>query len=456
MVFECIPCSFATFDRSNFNKHLLTTKHKKVTGEEPSFGAKYECVSCDFSTKDKKDFSRHIQTQKHKRLTATAKIEKENFCALCNFQAKTPKGFASHKETKKHKELLENKTCIGEEKIRELSQKISFLPSDKDIVLYFEGCKTNNGKTFVNATISYVVTTTNVRDELTLFEVFSSIFVFLGVSVIETQDRTFLISWRRKKYEISRKKFLFFVASTVASFDDRCKVLINKLYDSFRKERRCVEPLKDKKYEVDGKFLSLRNARNEKTGDYIVILASSDGLIKFSEEMFKIFQRLKKKAKRKALTEGFCIWWKLGKKFNQDVEKCQRECLFFERKSPCTEHTIQKEVETDSEEEVPEYCVLRHVTETQYISFLENFRMSPSNEVCDDARAVVFIEKAMGSIVKESPQNTSSFDTQVSFFSAILEKKEEVRRNITLSFFGFEPRTNFSLSVVEAIRKLQE
>lgn len=455
MVFECAPCSFTSFDKSNFNKHLLTAKHKKATGQQQSTETKYECVGCEFLTKDKKDFSRHIRTQKHKLLNAERKDGKEIFCALCGFQAKTRKGFESHKETKKHKELFENETCIDAEKIKELTQKIAFCPPDKNVVLYSESYATKNRKTFIEATISYAVIITNVRDEITLFETYAAILAFLDVSIAETENGTFLIAWRRKRYEISRKKLLFFVANTVDCFVDRCKVLIIRLYDSFRKERRCVEPLKDKKYEVDGGLVSFRNARNEKSGDSVVVLASVDGLIKFSEESFKIFRRLEKKAKRKALVEGFCIWWKLEDKFKRDMKKCQRECLFVEKKTPCTEHITQREEEKDDEDEI-QYYIARSVTENQYISFLENFRMSSLEGVCDDARSVVFVENAMGCILTESPRNAQVFDTQVSFFSAILEKKEAVKRNIILSFFGFERRTSFSLSVVEKIRELQE
>nr|WRK65239.1 zinc finger protein [Marseillevirus futianmevirus] len=457
MVFECSPCAFSTFDRSNFNKHLLTTKHKRAIGHEvPPEEKIYECIPCEFSTKNKKDFSRHVETQKHKLTKNCPDSERENFCSLCNFQAKTPKGFESHKETKKHRDLEERETCIGVEKITGLAKKIASCPADKDIVIYLERRFVEHGRTFTEATISYVITTTNVKDEITLFEVYSAVLKFLGVTVTETEDGIFVALWRRKKYRISRKEFLFFVASTVDVFDDRCKDLINNLYNSFRKTRWCTEPLKDKKQEIKGEFVSFRRAKNEKTGDSVAVLASVDGLIRFSEETYKIFQRLKTGSKRKRLAEGFCIWWKKGEKFKKEVEECLRGCSFREKEAPSFEHKTQRTEDVSSEEPEKEHYILRSVTEEQYISFLENFRISPPTGICDEAKVVTFVEKAMVDVIRKDTPNSAVYDHQTSFFSAVLDKKELVKRNIILSFFGFEPRTRFSTSVIEKVRKLQE
>ncbi|AIT54899.1 putative zinc finger protein [Melbournevirus] len=458
MVYVCDLCAFSASDKSNFNKHLKTTKHKKATGQDIPEKI-YECVPCGFSTKNKKNFSLHILTQKHKGRELVPDSEKENFCALCDFQAKTPKGFASHKETKKHKKLVEDRTCITEEKIKELSEKISLCPPDKDIVSYLEVRVTKYGRTYTNATISYAVTTTNVNDEITLFEVYSNILDFLGVRVAEKEEGTFVVSWRRKKYEISRKDFLLFVFSTATAFDDRCKTLINVLYDSFRKSRWCTEPLKDRGFEVNGRKVSFRNARNEKTGDNVVVTASVDGLIKFSEESFRIFQRIKTGVKKKRLDEGFCTWWKQGENFEKELRMCREKCSFVEKNIPCLEHTVHREegdVDEVRENGEPEYFFVRSVTEDQYISFLGNYAMSSPKEISDTAKTVVFIEKAIQCIIKGNVVNASAFDKEASFFSAVLEKKEIAKRNIILSFFGFEPRTRFSVSVVEKVKKLQE
>lgn len=458
MTFFCDLCVFSTSDKSNFNKHLKTTKHRKASGEHvpPSEGKVYGCEPCGFSTKNKKNFSLHLLTQKHKILEESAKPETENFCSVCSFQAKTPGGFSRHLETNKHRQSSEESTCVSLEKALALARKISYSPRDEEIVLYFETKNQTRGKTSTNARISYAIDTTLVTNEITLFEASARVLAFLGVKIDENKGGTFLAKWKRKKYDISRKNFLAFVLNTVAIFDDRCKDIINGIYRKFCKSRWCAEPLKDILFEHEGDFLRFRNARNNSTGDSIVVAASVDGLLRFSGELFGVFERLRKGKKTKRLTEGFCIWWSKGRKFKEEVEKCNRGCVFTEEKAPCFEHSTEKETETDSEETEPDYRVLRSVSENQYLSFLGNFRMSAPGGICADAKAIVFIEKTMSRIIKESPLDASPFDTRTSFYVAILEKKEAAKRNITLSFFGFEPRSSFSCSVIEKIMKLQE
>ena len=69
----CEICNYSTSDITNYKKHLLTAKHKRLTlfnthGKDSidDFKQSYTCECCDFNTKNKYDFNRHNQTKKHK------------------------------------------------------------------------------------------------------------------------------------------------------------------------------------------------------------------------------------------------------------------------------------------------------------------------------------------------------------------------------------------------------
>ena len=71
----CEICNYSTSDVTNYKKHLLTAKHKRLTlfntGGKDSiddFKQSYYCECCDFNTKNKYDFNRHNQTKKHKQI----------------------------------------------------------------------------------------------------------------------------------------------------------------------------------------------------------------------------------------------------------------------------------------------------------------------------------------------------------------------------------------------------
>ena len=69
----CKCCNYITSDSANYNKHLLTAKHKRlfeINGDcsecEKSTSVSYYCECCDFNTRNRYDFNRHNQTKKHK------------------------------------------------------------------------------------------------------------------------------------------------------------------------------------------------------------------------------------------------------------------------------------------------------------------------------------------------------------------------------------------------------
>jgi len=69
----CEICDYTTSDYTNYKKHLLTAKHKRLTNltqdakeNIESTTPSYYCECCEFNTRNKYDFKRHNQTKKHK------------------------------------------------------------------------------------------------------------------------------------------------------------------------------------------------------------------------------------------------------------------------------------------------------------------------------------------------------------------------------------------------------
>jgi len=69
----CEFCNYTTSDLTNYRKHLLTAKHKRLSEKknyanecEKSTTISYYCECCDFNSRNKYDFNRHNQTKKHK------------------------------------------------------------------------------------------------------------------------------------------------------------------------------------------------------------------------------------------------------------------------------------------------------------------------------------------------------------------------------------------------------
>ena len=70
MNFHCNFCNFNTSNKKDYNKHVLTAKHKnrilrgKIAEKNPS---NYHCEICDYHTSNKTDYTKHVLTAKHKK-----------------------------------------------------------------------------------------------------------------------------------------------------------------------------------------------------------------------------------------------------------------------------------------------------------------------------------------------------------------------------------------------------
>ena len=77
MIFHCECCDYHTSIQTNFNKHEMTAKHKKLTFCEKvseKYHLKFHCEICDFHTSNRTDYTKHKMTAKHKKLTFCEKV----------------------------------------------------------------------------------------------------------------------------------------------------------------------------------------------------------------------------------------------------------------------------------------------------------------------------------------------------------------------------------------------
>lgn len=69
--FECTACNFTTVLKTNYQRHLTSSKHKLKTAEE------YHCQECDYFTKIKCNYETHLLSSKHIKKVST--VDENNF-----------------------------------------------------------------------------------------------------------------------------------------------------------------------------------------------------------------------------------------------------------------------------------------------------------------------------------------------------------------------------------------
>ena len=111
--FFCESCDYITSKRSDYDKHILTAKHKKkqlLLKNEKKLSQKYLCEPCDYNTSNKTNYYKHILTAKHKKqenLSNVAKLDikisPQNYCRnICNYATVYKNDYEKHILTKKH------------------------------------------------------------------------------------------------------------------------------------------------------------------------------------------------------------------------------------------------------------------------------------------------------------------------------------------------------------------
>jgi len=81
MNFHCECCDYYTSKQSNYIKHEMTAKHKKLKileKNEKKSHMHYHCECCDFHTSKKTDYTLHCSTAKHKKRTLCNKVAEHN------------------------------------------------------------------------------------------------------------------------------------------------------------------------------------------------------------------------------------------------------------------------------------------------------------------------------------------------------------------------------------------
>ena len=118
--FYCLSCDYKTMSSKDFNRHLLTLKHKNgVNGELMENEKKeknnnyYNCFICNFTTSKQSEFNRHILTLKHKKRGENAEIVYDKECVKCEYCSKS---YSKQSNLWKHKQkctlIIPNKNDV--------------------------------------------------------------------------------------------------------------------------------------------------------------------------------------------------------------------------------------------------------------------------------------------------------------------------------------------------------
>lgn len=106
----CGICDYYTSNSKDFNKHLSTQKHLRITMDNqkypklpPKKSPLFFCEKCDYVTCDKKNYNKHLLTEKHKRGEVPQKIpkttpEKSPIICTCGKVYKYNSGLSKHKK----------------------------------------------------------------------------------------------------------------------------------------------------------------------------------------------------------------------------------------------------------------------------------------------------------------------------------------------------------------------
>ena len=101
-IFSCKTCNFECFKQSDFNRHILTAKHKNRTNrteKTPKNANNFYCGPGGFNCWKKSDWDRHIITLKHKKNDNDAQKNANTFsCENCGKNYKYRQGLYAHKK----------------------------------------------------------------------------------------------------------------------------------------------------------------------------------------------------------------------------------------------------------------------------------------------------------------------------------------------------------------------
>jgi len=140
--FHCESCNYSTSRKTDYDKHILTLKHKTIVqkaflainGNEKNSTnvAIYNCRVCNFNTKNKRNYDNHLLTEKHKnKINEDKSKEIKHICCQCSKEYLNYSGLWKHK-----------KNCIPINNEREPEElQNTFTPTNLTKELFFEVLK---------------------------------------------------------------------------------------------------------------------------------------------------------------------------------------------------------------------------------------------------------------------------------------------------------------------------
>jgi len=104
--YYCEICDYSTSRLHNYNKHLLTLKHKHATnnslleinGNINNEKNVFSCDTCNFHCKYKSNYDIHLLSEKHKRKISGEPKENRYICSICNIEYTNHSGLWKHKK----------------------------------------------------------------------------------------------------------------------------------------------------------------------------------------------------------------------------------------------------------------------------------------------------------------------------------------------------------------------
>jgi hypothetical protein len=126
----CTYCNYSTSIKQNYEKHILTQKHKKNEKQMKLMEEHkmFSCNTCEYHTKTKQNYNKHMQSKRH--------LEKEagnlnNFiCEVCN------KPFGSYSGMLRHQNKCAIKTVTENKQVQNALQLLKIQPiENKNVVI---------------------------------------------------------------------------------------------------------------------------------------------------------------------------------------------------------------------------------------------------------------------------------------------------------------------------------
>ena len=126
--YKCIVCDFITSNKYNYNKHIMTLKHKinadkailEMNGNSNFVckNATYDCSICNFYSKNKTNYDKHVLTEKHINKIKGEPKNTKHICSQCNKEYLNNSGLWKHKKhclviSEQQPEPLQNKFIPG-------------------------------------------------------------------------------------------------------------------------------------------------------------------------------------------------------------------------------------------------------------------------------------------------------------------------------------------------------